>query len=84
MLKDTSTGLANGSLGGGLFNGITPQDGMKLTHPSPSPLPLDSSTTIVQSVRTNNALITCWPPRAVEDVPTAWKHGDSFEESRCR
>ena len=30
-VKDTSTGLADGTLAGGLFNGITPQNGMKLT-----------------------------------------------------
>ena len=57
-VKDTSTGLANGSLGGGLFNGITPQDGMKLTTLTIT-LPLDSSTTYRAVRQTNNALITC-------------------------
>ena len=75
-VKDTSTGLANGSLGGGLFNGITPQDGMKLTTLTIT-LPLDSSTTYRAVRQTNNALITC-AAEGGEDVPTAWKHGDSF------
>ena len=75
-VKDTSTGLANGSLGGGLFNGITPQDGMKLTTLTIT-LPLDSSTTYRAVRQTNNALITC-ATEGGEDVPTAWKHGDSF------
>ena len=75
-VKDSSTGLANGSLGGGLFNGITPQDGMKLTTLTIT-LPLDSSTTYRAVRQTNNALITC-AAEGGEDVPTAWKHGDSF------
>ena len=75
-VKDTSTGLANGSLGGGLFNGITPQNGMKLTTLTIT-LPLDSSTTYRAVRQTNNALITC-AAEGGEDVPTAWKHGDSF------
>ena len=68
--------LYNGSLGGGLFNGITPQDGMKLTTLTIT-LPLDSSTTYRAVRQTNNALITC-AAEGGEDVPTAWKHGDSF------
>ena len=75
-VKDTSTGLANGSLGGGLFNGITPQDGMKLTTLTIT-LPVDPSTTYRAVRQTNNALITC-AAEGGEDVPTAWKHGDSF------
>ena len=75
-VKDTSTGLANGSLGGGLFNGITPQNGMKLTTLTIT-LPLDSSTTYRAVRQTNNALITC-AAEGGEDVPTAWQHGDSF------
>ena len=75
-VKDTSTGLANGSLGGGLFNGITPQNGMKLTTLTIT-LPVDPSTTYRAVRQTNNALITC-AAEGGEDVPTAWKHGDSF------
>ena len=75
-VKDTSTGLANGSLGGGLFNGITPQNGMKLTTLTIT-LPVDPSTTYRAVRQTNNALITC-ATEGGEDVPTAWKHGDSF------
>ena len=75
-VKDTSTGLANGSLGGGLFNGITPQNGMKLTTLTIT-LPVDPSTTYRAVRQTNNALITC-ATEGSEDVPTAWKHGDSF------
>ena len=75
-VKDTSTGLANGSLGGGLFNGITPQNGMKLTTLTIT-LPVDPGTTYRAVRQTNNALITC-ATEGGEDVPTAWKHGDSF------
>ena len=75
-VKDTSTGLADGTLAGGLFNGITPQNGMKLTTLTIT-LPVDPSTTYRAVRQTNNALITC-ATEGGEDVPTAWKHGDSF------
>ena len=75
-VKDTSTGLADGTLAGGLFNGITPQNGMKLTTLTIT-LPVDPSTTYRAVHQTNNALITC-ATEGGEDVPTAWKHGDSF------
>ena len=60
----------------GLFNGITPQNGMKLTTLTIT-LPVDPSTTYRAVRQTNNALITC-ATEGGEDVPTAWKHGDSF------
>ena len=75
-VKDTSTGLADGTLAGGLFNGITPQNGMKLTTLTIT-LPVDPSTTYRAVRQTNNALLTC-ATEGGEDVPTAWKHGDSF------
>ena len=75
-VKDTSTGLADGTLAGGLFNGITPQNGMKLTTLTIT-LPVDPRTTYRAVRQTNNALITC-ATEGGEDVPTAWKHGDSF------
>ena len=75
-VKDTSTGLADGTLAGGLFNGITPQNGMKLTTLTIT-LPVDPSTNYRAVRQTNNALITC-ATEGGEDVPTAWKHGDSF------
>ena len=40
-------------------------------------LPVDPSTTYRAVRQTNNALITC-AAEGGEDVPTAWKHGDSF------
>ena len=82
-VKDTSMLWPTAPLGGGLFNGITPQNGMKLTTLTIT-LPVDPSTTYRAVRQTNNALITC-ATEGGEDVPTAWKHGDSFRRSaRCR
>ena len=75
-VKDTSTGLADGTLAGGLFNGIEPQAGMKLTTLTIT-LPVDQASTYRAVRQTNNALITC-ATEGGKDVPTAWKHGDSF------